>query len=554
VADWAMDLGTTNTGLARWNREDERAELVVLPAICRDPEGADPLMAPGVVPSATHLVDDHDLWTRLGRLPLVARYRFWGRHALIGRPALERNLTRIHPAFAPSFKGHLQHQALRPIARLGRRTWTARDVTRAFLRELLAETHRVTGERIRAVTVTAPVDSYEGYRAEVRAVLRGLGVRVERFVDEPVAAAAGYGLSVRGRRTVLVIDMGGGTTDLALIEIDARTVESGTGLVLAKAGRPLAGDLVDRWVLAHVCDAFGTRPPSDPFWYRLLLDEARWVKERVFLQDSEPFHLRPPTGGVGEVRLHGADREVQFRRSDLAELLKHHGFYDALRDCTDEVLERAAAEGMARGGPDEVLLVGGSTLLPGVFPYFEERFGRHRVRGWQPFHAVVNGACTLSARGFAPSDYIVHEYAMVLYDTKTGQRQVKTIIPAGTRFPTRPDLWRRNLVPTCAMGEPERVFKLVVCELGRAPESDRSFGWDEDGQLQRLDDRNALVVPLNEANPALGFLDPPHQPGDTRPRLDVRFGVDEDRWLIATVLDLRSGKVLMDEEPVVRLL
>ncbi|MEQ1507591.1 MAG: Hsp70 family protein, partial [Myxococcota bacterium] len=499
MSHWALDLGTTNTGLARWNESDERAELLVLPDLCRDPSGDDPLQAPGTIPSATHLVHDTDVWTRLGRWSFVARRRFWGRHAYIGRQASERNVSRIHPAYAPSFKPHLQHQALRPIARLGRTTFTARDVTRVFLRELLAETQRVTGERIRSLTVTAPVDAYEGYRAELRQLLGDLGVEVRQFVDEPVAAAAGYGLSVRGHRTVLVVDMGGGTTDLAIVGIDAHAVESGSGRVLAKSGRPLGGDLVDRWVLDHVCRALGTTAPDDPFWYRLLLDEARTVKEQVFLVPEAPFHLRPPEGSVGEVRLHGADREVSVSRGDLVELLRRNGLYDALRTCTDEVMAHAGREGLGPDGPDEVLLVGGSTLLPGVFPYFEERFGRHRVRGWQPFHAVVLGACTLAARGFAPSDYIVHEYAIVLYDPQTGERRTKPIVPAGTRFPTAPDLWRSLLVPTCSLGEPERIFKLVVCEIGRAPERERSFGWDESGALHRLDAGGGLIVPLNEA-------------------------------------------------------
>jgi molecular chaperone DnaK (HSP70) len=556
VSHWAIDLGTTNTGLARWNPEAERAELVVLPEICRDPEGDDPLQAPGVVPSATHLVEGSDLWTRLGRLPLLSTRTFWGRHAWIGRQALERNVSRIHPAFAPGFKPHLQHQALRPVARIGRKSYTARDVTRAFLRELLSETQRATGERIRTITVTAPVDAYEGYRAEVRQLFRDLGVRIDRFVDEPVAAAAGYGLSVRGNRTVLVVDMGGGTTDLALIEIDAHSVESGEGRVLAKAGRPLAGNLVDQWLLQHVCAQLGTRVPEDPFWNRLLLDEARSVKERLFLNESELFHLRPPDHlSATEVRLLGADRELEVRREELIGLLEHHGLYDSLRTCTDEILQRGRAEGLGPGGPDDVLMVGGSTLLPGVFPLFEERFGRDRVRAWQPFHAVVSGACTLSARGFAPSDYIVHSYAIVVYDQDSGKRYTTNIVPAGTRFPTRPDLWRQLLVPTCQLGEPERIFKLVVCEIGRAPEKERSFGWDEAGNLHRLDEEDgSLVVPLNESNPALGFLDPPHHPGDRSPRLDVRFGVDEDRWLVATVIDLKTQRTLMNGEPVVRLL
>ena len=550
---WAIDLGTTNTALARWDADSERPELVVLPAICRDPDGTDPLAAPGVIPSATHLVQPNDLWSRIGRLPGLSSRVLWGRHAYIGRAAVERNISRIHPAFASSFKPHLQHQALRPIARLAGRNFTARDITRIYLRELLAEVKRCTGERIRSIAVTAPVDAYEGYRAEIRQRFREIGVKVTSFVDEPIAAAAGYGLSVRGHRTVLVVDFGGGTLDLALVQIDARSVESGTGRVLAKTGRAIGGDLVDRWLLQHVCTQLGTRVPEDPFWHRLLLDEARWVKEQVFLKDSEPFHLRPP----GEVspahaRMHAA-QELAITREQLVALLEGNGAYTTLEACTDEVIGRGRAEGLGPEGPDDVLMVGGSTLLPGVFPYFEERFGRDRVRAWQPFQAVVAGACTLSARGFAPSDYIVHEYAIVVYDPNTGERRTTTIVPAGTRFPTPADLWRRHLVPTCALGEPERIFKLVVCEIGRAPDSARSFGWDDSGQLHRLDS-GSLVVPLNESNPALGFLDPPHQPGDRSPRLDVRFGVDEDRWLIATVLDLKTSRTLMDREPVVRLL
>ena len=63
-----------------------------------------------------------------------------------------------------------------------------------------------------------------------------------------------------------------------------------------------------------------------------------------------------------------------------------------------------------------------------------------------------------------------------------------------------------------------------------------------------------IIVKLNESNPALGRLDPPHSPSDKRPRLEIGFGVNAERWLCATVHDLRTGKSLMTGEPVVRLL
>ncbi len=123
-------------------------------------------------------------------------------------------------------------------------------------------------------------------------------------------------------------------------------------------------------------------------------------------------------------------------------------------------------------------------------------------------------------------------------------------MPRGTRFPTAPDLWMRQLVPTCSLGEPERVFELVICEIG-----EQGFAWDEAGRLHRQGGQDgALVVKLNEANPALGYLDPPHAPKDTRPRLEVAFGVNAERWLCATVFDLRLKKHLLRDEPVVRLL
>lgn len=74
-------------------------------------------------------------------------------------------------------------------------------------------------------------------------------------------------------------------------------------------------------------------------------------------------------------------------------------------------------------------------------------------------------------------------------------------MPRGTRFPTPPDLWKRQLVPTCALGEPGTIFR----------------------------------------------LDPPHSPRDRRPRLEISFGVNAERWLVATVRDLLTQKDLMRE-------
>jgi hypothetical protein len=111
-------------------------------------------------------------------------------------------------------------------------------------------------------------------------------------------------------------------------------------------------------------------------------------------------------------------------------------------------------------------------------------------------------------------------------------------------------------VPTCSLGEPESIFRLVICEVARADGQERRFVWDAAGDLRKVGGRagkDDIVVPLNAASPTLGYLDPPHDPKDRRPRLEIAFGVNAERWLVATVQDLLTRKELMREEPVVRL-
>ena len=156
------------------------------------------------------------------------------------------------------------------------------------------------------------------------------------------------------------------------------------------------------------------------------------------------------------------------------------------------------------------------------------------------------------------ADFVIHDYALLTHHAATGAPEYTTIVERGTRVPTANDHWKRQLVPTCALGAPESLFKLIVCEIGRAG-SERTFGFDANGRVHKLggsgeDATERLIVELNRANPTIGELDPPQLASDRRPRLEVAFGVNAERWLCATVLDLKTRKVLASEQPVVRLL
>jgi len=554
-AGWALDLGTTNSGVARWDESVGQPRLLELPAVCRKVEQAEVFEAPRLVPSAVHLLEPTGPLDRLGSWPFVERHFLLGRRALIGRPALDRNQTASQPAFVPTFKPSLILDALRPLARVGHRSVTAREAAQAYLRELLVEVQRVTGERIRDLVVTSPVTAFEAYRAELQQILKRLGVRRVRFVDEPVAAALGYGLGLTHERTVLVADVGGGTMHVALAQLSPRGTLGGQAAVLGKRGRPVGGNAVDGWVLEALCrelDYDLDRQAEGDFelaWRRLMLAEACRVKEAVYFEERAPFLVDPPSRSIRS-RVRAATPTLT--RPRLREILETNGFYRSLAASLEEVLEQAKTPLEAI---EDVLLVGGSTLLPGVFALFEERFGRARVRAWQPFEAVALGAACFAADRAAALDFIVHDYAFVTHDAQTGRQQHTVIVPRGTRFPTPPQFWTRQVVPTCPLGEPETIFKLLVCEVSRG-DGERRFVWDAAGQLHQLgagSEAAPVVVPLNAASPTLGYLDPPHSPRDRRPRLEIAFGVNAERWLIATVRDLLAQRELMREEPVVRL-
>jgi molecular chaperone DnaK len=558
MESWALDLGTTNSGVARWDDASDQACLVELPDVCRLAERDDPLEASRMIPSAVHLLEAPGLIDRLGAWRPLARHFLIGRTGFIGRQALQRNQASVNPAFVPGFKAALATDASRTLARVGGRPVSARAVAQAFLRELIAEVKRSTGRRIRNLVVAAPVSAFETYRAELQRILQRLGVRRVRFVDEPLAVALGYGLGLATESLVLVVDIGGGTMHTELVRLTPKGTIGGQARVIAKRSRPIGGNTVDCWVLREVCAAMGQ--PLDEwaddeegrFWRRLMLAEACRVKEAVFFDERAAFLLAPP-GAVSHVT---APRPgmltVDLTRARLSEILESRGFYRSLESCFDEMFE---AGGVLERDVDHVLVVGGSTLLPGVFPLLERRFERRRLRAWQPFEAVAFGAACFAADRVATSDFVFHDYAFVTHNQATGQPEHQIIVPRGTQYPTPPDFWKRQVVPTCQLGEPETVFKLVIAEVSLG-DGERRFVWDAAGDLQKVGGATGkaeVVVPLNEASPTLGTLDPPHRADDRRPRLEVAFGVNADRWLVATVHDLFTRRELMRQEPVVRL-
>jgi molecular chaperone DnaK (HSP70) len=514
---WAIDLGTTNTIVAM--EEGGSARVVPLPHLVR----AIPTEQSPLIPSAVHLTEDEWRWLWL---------RWRRQRPVIGQQALDRNFDGQSPSFAQGFKPDLAHQPHRPILRVnGRMGLTSRDAARIFLQELLRALSRHFHIRPRDVTVPAPVGYSEHYRAEIRDILRRSGVRQFRSLDEPVAAALGYGVNVAREETLLVVDFGGGTLDLAVVRLGPQAMTTGKAEVIAKHMLHLGGRDVDQWLVESLVPDQGHDLPG---WRRDLYWEAMFVKELVSRE------------GRAEFRWGGFRQTVE--RRDLVDLMAARGLYRQLQEALSETREQLMEFGITR--VDQVLLVGGSTLLPEVPAVVDEAFPDAVVRHDPEFvfASVALGAARFA--GGAPlDDFLYHDYALAVQGSDGRSVEYELLVPRRSRYPTPPEALVRYYADYPGMAE----VRFSVCEIGRLgqaraawhPRANGNRYWKPDTDEERM-----MVVELNPGDATLP-LRPAGQ--GISARLRVTYAIDDDRWLRTTVEDLVRKQVLRDKEPVVRL-
>ena len=533
---WGIDLGTTNTVVAVCAAREASPRSVALPGLSlEDGHWLAPVLAngkwegsaPPVIPSVVELLD--------------AR----GRGALAGAAAVHSAFPGAPPpTLARSFKRWLGRGGTHPVARAKWGPVSAAAAGEAFLRALRQGMQRSeyapggfrgwwqrrAGRGGGEVVIPAPVDSYESYSREVARLAGLAGFARVRSIEEPVAAALGYGVDSAKPQRVLLVDFGGGTLDLAVVRLGGAQARAGRAEVLATAGKELGGETVDRWLCELVARK---RAGVDA---DLVHAEAGWeveaAKKRLSLHEAGPAPIRMRGVVLAEVA-----------REELLDTLSDRGLYDDLAGGIEEVLRAAArreGEGDAPLRPDELLLVGGSTQLPGVTECVASASGC-RPREWQPFEAVAMGAA-LFAAGRSVDPVLYHDYALRVRAefTEPAVYEYERIVPSGSRYPTDKDVVRHySVLPG------KRSFSLSVCEIGR-------FGWpalpwqrrrDAEYWQPRSEEQRQRALCLNEAAPEIPIRPPSEQDA---PRLRVAFRVDADRCLRADVDDLLTKKRILD--------
>lgn len=496
----AIDLGSTTTVVA-YQGPGESAQLLALAPYSLDD--------PCVVPSL--------LWLATPESP----------KALMGRQVLEAGLASDDsPQLQRDFKRRIglgvdTHRAGLPLspeesgARLLLQLWQALP----------------PGLEPRRLVLTAPIDSYTGYRRWLLELGAQLPVHELALVDEPTAAAIGCGLPPGS--TVLVLDLGGGTIDLSLVQLQGgegraapiaqllrlggrRLDDSRQSLrsarVLGKAGLALGGRDIDRWIAAHLV-------ADHPSCGSLLIQA-----EKLKCQLSE--HAQAQTVWSDPS---GITRALQLDQAGLGGLLHSRGLMDQLDSLLESVLAQGRSAGIGREHIDAVLPVGGTSRLAAIQTWLQARLGPIPVRQQRPVEAVALGALALTP-GVQIRDVLSHGVALRCWDRRSGTHHWHPLFVAGQSWPTERPL---ELVLACSR-EGQDALELV---LGEPLENQRAEVVYVEGLpvLQKRAAGSPQVRPWPQ-QPAPIVLTPVGRQGADR--LKLRFSVNGDRQLTLEVQDL----------------
>ncbi|HAG82862.1 MAG TPA: molecular chaperone DnaK, partial [Cyanobacteria bacterium UBA12227] len=524
--------GTSNTVITRWNSATQEPETISLPGLSLQLSQNPPL-----IPSLVYVED-----ASKGKV-------------IVGQAVRDRgfDLT-TDPRFFRSFKRGIGADIQGFLPQLDGQTVRFEQVGQWFLNQII-EKLQPESERIESLILTVPVDSFEAYRHWLTGVCQSLPVEQIRLLDEPTAAALGYGI-VDGN-TLLVIDFGGGTLDLSLVQLN-QTEQTNTkplgfilkwgekllgessgqkaqiARVLAKAGQNLGGTDIDNWLVDYFVETQGL--VRSPLTTRLA--------ERLKIQLSEKESATEVYFNDETLESY----ELKLDRSGFETILKKHQFFDNMNERMTQLLQQGRRNGIDVSDIDAVLLVGGTVKIPAVQDWVRQYFEAEKIALEKPFEAIAQGALQL-AQGIEVQDFLYHSYGIRYWDRRNNCHNWHSIIKAGQAYPMSNPV---ELVLGASV-ENQPSIELIVGELGANTGATEVYFEGDRLVTRQLGGGKIAVQPLNDREGArtIAKLIPPGNPG--RDRIKLQFSVDRERSLRITVEDLFTNQVLLQNQIVAQL-
>ena len=259
------------------------------------------------------------------------------------------------------------------------------QVSALILQKMKETAEGYLGDEVEQAVITVPAYFNDAQRQATKDAGKIAGLEVLRIINEPTAAALAYGLDKKDSKTIAVYDLGGGTFDITILEID-------DGLFEVKATNGdtfLGGEDFDMKIVSHLAEEFKKENGVDLTKDKMALQRLKEAAEKAKIELSssqqteinQPFISMDPKGGQP---LHLVMKLTRAKLESLvSELIKA-----SIKPC------RAALKdaGLNKDGIDEIVLVGGMTRMPKVVEEVTKFFGKEPNKGVNPDEVVAMGA------------------------------------------------------------------------------------------------------------------------------------------------------------------
>ncbi|HHY08944.1 MAG TPA: molecular chaperone DnaK [Firmicutes bacterium] len=260
---------------------------------------------------------------------------------------------------------------------------TPQEISAMVLRKLKEEAENYLGESVSKAVITVPAYFTDAQRQATKDAGAIAGLEVLRIINEPTAAAVAYGLDKEHEQTVLVFDLGGGTFDVSILELD----EGYIGVKATSGNNRLGGDDFDERITNYLVDQFKKETGIDLSRDKMAMQRLKEAAEKAKIELSglPQANINLPfisAGASGPVHM-----DINLTRAKFNELTA-----DLVEKTLQPIRQSLDDAGLKPAQIDRVLLVGGSTRIPAVQEAIEKLMGKEAYKGINPDECVAMGA------------------------------------------------------------------------------------------------------------------------------------------------------------------
>jgi len=267
--------------------------------------------------------------------------------------------------------------------KMGDKWYTPIEISAMILQKIKLDAKEKLGQDIKNVVITCPANFDDSQRKATKAAAEIAGFKVLRIINEPTAAALAYGFGKKELKKIIVYDFGGGTFDITILDIAPDTVE-----VIATGGEAhLGGNDFDQkivnWVIKQFKKDEGIDLSKDSLALQRLKEAAERVKIELSSSQETEFNLPfISSDSSGPKHLY-----YKLTRSQFIDLVR-----DLIEKSIERIKETLGEANLSKSGINEMILVGGTTLIPAVKDAVKDFFGKEPNKSINPEEVVAMGA------------------------------------------------------------------------------------------------------------------------------------------------------------------